>query len=241
VRLYSRPGNDLTYRFPLIVESLARPRSRSCVIDGEAVACDESGVPSAPAIEDGHHSRKHGCCDHGVAFARQMDKAANPSFRRGRPTGDVLHNLLSKSACAADLPSGRTYLSWSARNCLPSWRAVSAFLSEQSFGYAHARNDRAAIRALASSDTSSRPRSRRAMTITNRSEPNQKGSKPLPFARLNHFADLGDRSKLPFASEDRHSETAHPFGAYLTISGDELAADLRAGFAKALDEPNVFE
>ena len=26
VRLYSRPGNDLTYRFPLIVESLARQR-----------------------------------------------------------------------------------------------------------------------------------------------------------------------------------------------------------------------
>jgi ATP-dependent DNA ligase len=46
VRLYSRPGNDLTYRFPLIVESLARLRSRSCIIDGEAVACDESGGPS---------------------------------------------------------------------------------------------------------------------------------------------------------------------------------------------------
>ncbi|HEY6602503.1 MAG TPA: DNA ligase [Xanthobacteraceae bacterium] len=39
VRLYSRPGNDLTYRFPLIVESLARLRSRSCIVDGEAVAC----------------------------------------------------------------------------------------------------------------------------------------------------------------------------------------------------------
>jgi bifunctional non-homologous end joining protein LigD len=38
VRLYSRPGNDLTWRFPLIVESLARLRSRSCIIDGEAVA-----------------------------------------------------------------------------------------------------------------------------------------------------------------------------------------------------------
>ncbi len=37
VRLYSRPGNDLTYRFPLIVEALARLRSRSCIIDGEAV------------------------------------------------------------------------------------------------------------------------------------------------------------------------------------------------------------
>jgi bifunctional non-homologous end joining protein LigD len=46
VRLYSRPGNDLTYRFPLIVETLARLRSRSCIIDGEAVACDDDGVTS---------------------------------------------------------------------------------------------------------------------------------------------------------------------------------------------------
>jgi ATP-dependent DNA ligase len=34
MRLYSRPGNDLTHRFPLIVETLARLRSRSCIIDG---------------------------------------------------------------------------------------------------------------------------------------------------------------------------------------------------------------
>jgi bifunctional non-homologous end joining protein LigD len=40
VRLYSRPGNDLTYRFPLIVGALARLRSRSCIIDGEAVCYD---------------------------------------------------------------------------------------------------------------------------------------------------------------------------------------------------------
>ena len=37
VRLYSRPGNDLTHRFPLIVETLARLRSHSCIIDGETV------------------------------------------------------------------------------------------------------------------------------------------------------------------------------------------------------------
>jgi bifunctional non-homologous end joining protein LigD len=46
VRLYSRPGNDFTHRFPLIVETLARLRSRSCIIDGEAVACDDNGVAS---------------------------------------------------------------------------------------------------------------------------------------------------------------------------------------------------
>ncbi len=41
MKLYSRPGNDLTYRFTLIVESLARLRSRTCIIDGEAVCCDD--------------------------------------------------------------------------------------------------------------------------------------------------------------------------------------------------------
>ena len=46
VRLYSRPGNDLTRRFPLIVDALSRLRSCSCIIDGEAVACDDSGVAS---------------------------------------------------------------------------------------------------------------------------------------------------------------------------------------------------
>jgi ATP-dependent DNA ligase len=45
VRLYSRPGNDLTYRFALIVEGLARLRSDSCIIDGEAVACDDNARP----------------------------------------------------------------------------------------------------------------------------------------------------------------------------------------------------
>ena len=44
VRLYSRAGNDLTYRFPLIVEALARLRARSCIIDGEAVACSDDGM-----------------------------------------------------------------------------------------------------------------------------------------------------------------------------------------------------
>jgi len=55
VRLYSRPGNDLTYRFPLIVEALARLRSRSCIIDGEAVACDDAGMSSFDRIRYRRH------------------------------------------------------------------------------------------------------------------------------------------------------------------------------------------
>ena len=51
VRLYSRPGNDLTDRFSLIVEALAGLRSRSCIIDGEAVACDERGIAAFDLID----------------------------------------------------------------------------------------------------------------------------------------------------------------------------------------------
>ena len=55
VKLYSRPGNDLTERFPLIVETLARLRSRSCIIDGEAVAFGEDGIASFDRIRYRHH------------------------------------------------------------------------------------------------------------------------------------------------------------------------------------------
>ncbi len=55
VRLYSRPGNDLTYRFQLIVEALERLRPRSCIIDGEAVCCGDDGVPSFDRIRHRRH------------------------------------------------------------------------------------------------------------------------------------------------------------------------------------------
>jgi bifunctional non-homologous end joining protein LigD len=54
VKLYSR-GNDLTDRFPLIVEALAQLAPRSCIIDGEAVACGEDGIASFDRIRYRHH------------------------------------------------------------------------------------------------------------------------------------------------------------------------------------------
>jgi bifunctional non-homologous end joining protein LigD len=55
LRLYSRPGNDLTRRFPLIVEALRRLRSRSCIIDGEAVVCGDNGIASFDRIRYRRH------------------------------------------------------------------------------------------------------------------------------------------------------------------------------------------
>jgi ATP-dependent DNA ligase len=55
VKLYSRPGNDLTYRFPLIVEAVAKLRSQSCIIDGEAVSCGDDWIASFDRIRYRRH------------------------------------------------------------------------------------------------------------------------------------------------------------------------------------------
>ena len=55
VRLYSRSGNDLNNRFPLIVEALAGLRSRSVILDGEAVACDDNGTSNFDRLRRRRH------------------------------------------------------------------------------------------------------------------------------------------------------------------------------------------
>ena len=44
IRLITRRGNDWTTRFPLIVEAVNHLKVRSCLIDGEAVCCNEGGL-----------------------------------------------------------------------------------------------------------------------------------------------------------------------------------------------------
>jgi bifunctional non-homologous end joining protein LigD len=56
VRLFSRPGNDLTHRFPRIVDALAQLRPRSCLVDGEAVSCGEDGIASFDRIRRYDHT-----------------------------------------------------------------------------------------------------------------------------------------------------------------------------------------
>jgi bifunctional non-homologous end joining protein LigD len=46
VRLLTRNGIDWSERFPLIAKAAGDLKVRSCLIDGEAVACDGDGLPS---------------------------------------------------------------------------------------------------------------------------------------------------------------------------------------------------
>jgi bifunctional non-homologous end joining protein LigD len=44
VRLLTRNGHDWAPRYPLIIEAVAALQVRSCLIDGEAVCCDDNGL-----------------------------------------------------------------------------------------------------------------------------------------------------------------------------------------------------
>ena len=47
VRLMTRNGHDFSGRFPLIVATIGALPAQSCVLDGEAIACDERGLSAS--------------------------------------------------------------------------------------------------------------------------------------------------------------------------------------------------
>ena len=55
VRLLTRKGNDFSSRFPQIVAALTVLPVRSCLIDGEAVVCNESGLAVFDLIRGYRH------------------------------------------------------------------------------------------------------------------------------------------------------------------------------------------
>jgi bifunctional non-homologous end joining protein LigD len=52
VRLYTRNGYDFSKRFPLVVAAVAALPARSCLIEGEAIGSDDSGLAVRREAED---------------------------------------------------------------------------------------------------------------------------------------------------------------------------------------------
>ena len=50
VQLITRAGNDFSWRFPLIATAVKSLPVRSCLIDGEAIVCDKSGLAAFELI-----------------------------------------------------------------------------------------------------------------------------------------------------------------------------------------------
>ena len=76
VRLITRAGNDFSSRFPFIAMAVGKLPVRSCLIDGEAVVCDENGLAVFDLI------RRHGALASAVHCAFDLLELEGRDLRR---------------------------------------------------------------------------------------------------------------------------------------------------------------
>jgi ATP-dependent DNA ligase len=116
-RLYDRLGNDLTQCFPLIAGAMAR--LPSCTIDGEAVAYDDSGVPSFDLLR----RRQRGDRTFLHAFDlielagddRRRDPLEQRKFDLSRLLADIRKGCCSTHGLMANTSTAQPYLNTYAR------------------------------------------------------------------------------------------------------------------------------
>ena len=94
VRLISRNGRDLTYRFPLVFAAMAAlPVGTSCLIDGEAIVCDKTGLSVFDLIRNLRHGNAATLCAFDLIEIDGEDLRRQPIEDRKA----ALKKLLSKS------------------------------------------------------------------------------------------------------------------------------------------------
>jgi bifunctional non-homologous end joining protein LigD len=76
VRLITRAGNDFSSRFPFIAMAVGKLPVRSCLIDGEAIVCDENGLAVFELI------RRHGALASAVHCAFDLLELDGRDLRR---------------------------------------------------------------------------------------------------------------------------------------------------------------
>jgi bifunctional non-homologous end joining protein LigD len=76
VRLITRKGNDFTSRFPFVASAVSALPARSCLIDGEAIVCDENGLAVFELI------RSHGSQASAVLCAFDLLELDGKDLRR---------------------------------------------------------------------------------------------------------------------------------------------------------------
>jgi bifunctional non-homologous end joining protein LigD len=76
VRLITRAGNDFSHRFPFIAKAVGSLPLCSCLIDGEAIVCDENGLAVFDLI------RQHGTLANAVHCAFDLLELDGKDLRR---------------------------------------------------------------------------------------------------------------------------------------------------------------
>jgi bifunctional non-homologous end joining protein LigD len=115
VRLYTRNGYDFADRFPLAAAALRKLAVRSCLIDGEAIVCDDNGLAvfdlprlwrgddvvlcAFDLLElDGHDLRRAPIEERKATLARLLRKSPEGIAYNEHYSGDAM--IIYKHACA---------------------------------------------------------------------------------------------------------------------------------------------
>jgi ATP-dependent DNA ligase len=79
VRLYTRNRHDFANRFPLIVAAVAALPARSCLIDGEAIVSDESGLAVFELLRSFRHDHAAVLCAFDLIELDGEDRSTVPA------------------------------------------------------------------------------------------------------------------------------------------------------------------
>jgi bifunctional non-homologous end joining protein LigD len=82
VRLLSHNAHDLTYRLPLITAAVSSLASDSRVIDGEAIVCDDNGLPVFDFIRNYRYGSSATLCAFDVLELSGQDLRDRPLEKR---------------------------------------------------------------------------------------------------------------------------------------------------------------
>jgi bifunctional non-homologous end joining protein LigD len=92
VQLITRNGNDFTHRFPFIEMAVKSLPVRSCLIDGEAIVCDENGLAVFELIR-GHGSKTSAVlCAFDLLELDERDLRRHPIEERKGLLAKLLHD-----------------------------------------------------------------------------------------------------------------------------------------------------
>lgn len=84
VRLITRNGHDLADRLPLAADAIEALPVRACVIDGEAIVCDDSGLAVFDLIREWRHNARAVLCAFDLLAVNRQDIRSEPIENRKR-------------------------------------------------------------------------------------------------------------------------------------------------------------
>jgi len=90
VWLYSRNGHDFGKRFPLIVAAVAALPARSCLIDGEAIVSDASGLAVFELLRSFRHDHAAVLCAFGLLEFDGQDLRGLPIEQRKQALAELV-------------------------------------------------------------------------------------------------------------------------------------------------------